>query len=305
MTLSLAVVGLGIMGSRLAIRLLAAGHRVAGFDVDEDRMGEFEKVGGIRAGSPAEAARGCPIVILSLLNSEISREVCLGPGGVVECDDRPLVVLDTTTGRPADAIEIARTLGESGIDHADMTLSGNAAVAERGELVVMFGGSEAAFRTARPVIDAIARSSHHVGASGSGARAKLIVNHVLAVNRAALAEGLVAAELAGIDLASMLEVLADGAAYSRAMDLWGERMVEGNHDRPNARLRQSLKDAHLIVEHASELAAPTDFVRLVAATLEEGVLNGLGDLDNSSVIEVLRRRASIGRVAPVSGSVAG
>lgn len=292
----IAVIGLGIMGSRLARRLLDAGMTVRGYDIDPDRMAAFVDAGGAAGSSPADAAEGCELVVLSLLTSDISREVCLGPAGIRSTVARPLLVLDATTGRPADSMEIAGELRNAGVDYADMTVSGNAAVAERGELVVMLGGTDEAYARAEPVMRAIGRSSHHVGPVGAGARMKLIVNHVLAVNRAALAEGLVAAELAGLDLGTTLEVLADGVAYSRAMDLWGPRMVAGDHERPNARLRQSHKDSRLIAEHAHEVGAPAEFIELVESYLGEGVAGGLGDKDNSSVIEVIRRRAGIGRI---------
>ncbi|MDH4309813.1 MAG: NAD(P)-dependent oxidoreductase [Acidimicrobiia bacterium] len=292
----IAIIGLGIMGSRFARRLLDAGHSLRGFDVDAERNAEFEAMGGVATNSPADAVQGCEIAVLSLLTSEISREVCLGSGGIVESAQRPLLVLDATTGRPEDSVETATGLANVGIEYADMTVSGNAAVAEVGQLVVMLGGSEDAYSKARPVMEVIGRSHHHVGPVGAGARTKLIVNHVLAVNRAGLAEGLVAAELAGLDLARMLEVLRDGVAYSRAMDLWGDRMVAADHGRPNARLRQSHKDSRLIVEHAEAVGAPADHIRLVESTLDEGETNGLADLDNSSAIEVIRRRAGIGRI---------
>jgi 3-hydroxyisobutyrate dehydrogenase-like beta-hydroxyacid dehydrogenase len=144
-------------------------------------------------------------------------------------------------------------------------------------------------------MEAIGRAHHHVGAVGAGARMKLVVNHVLAVNRAALAEGLVAAELSGLDLVQTLAVLRDGVAYSKAMDLWGDRMVTADHELPNARLRQSHKDSTLILEHAVGAGAPADHIRLVEAALAEGVRGGLGEKDNSSAIEVVRRRAGIGR----------
>ncbi|MDH4119914.1 MAG: NAD(P)-dependent oxidoreductase [Acidimicrobiia bacterium] len=292
----IAIIGLGIMGSRFARRLLDAGHSLRGFDVDAERNAEFEAMGGVATNSPADAVQGCEIAVLSLLTSEISREVCLGSGGIIESAQRPLLVLDATTGRPEDSVETATGLANVGIEYADMTVSGNAAVAEVGHLVVMLGGSEDAYSKARPVMEVIGRSHHHVGPVGAGARTKLIVNHVLAVNRAGLAEGLVAAELAGLDLARMLEVLRDGVAYSRAMDLWGDRMVAADHGRPNARLRQSHKDSRLIVEHAEAVGAPADHIRLVESTLDEGETNGLADLDNSSAIEVIRRRAGIGRI---------
>jgi 3-hydroxyisobutyrate dehydrogenase-like beta-hydroxyacid dehydrogenase len=293
---TVALIGIGIMGSRLGDRLMKAGFTVRGFDVDPERMAEFAAAGGVATGSPAEAVEGCELVVLSLLTSDISRHVCLGPDGIVASSTRPLLVLDATTGRPDDAVAIAGDLASAGVEYADMTVSGNAAVASRGELVVMLGGSAEAYAKAGPVMEAIGRSSHHVGSVGAGARMKLIVNHVLGVNRAALAEGLVAAELAGLDLAKTLEVLADGVAYSRAMDLWGRRMVEGDHEQPNARLRQSHKDSKLIVEHAYQVGAPAAFIEQVESHLGEGVSEGLADKDNSSVVEVIRRRAGVGRI---------
>ncbi|HEY5685127.1 MAG TPA: NAD(P)-dependent oxidoreductase [Acidimicrobiia bacterium] len=302
---TVALIGVGIMGSRLGERLMKAGFTVRGFDVDPERMAEFAAAGGVATGSPAEAVEGCELVVLSLLTSDISRQVCLGPDGIVASSTRPLLVLDATTGRPDDAVAIAGDLASAGVDYADMTVSGNAAVASRGELVVMLGGSAEAYAKAGPIMQAIGRSSHHVGSVGAGARMKLIVNHVLAVNRAALAEGLVAAELAGLDLAKTLEVLADGVAYSRAMDLWGRRMVEGDHEQPNARLRQSHKDSKLIVEHAHQVGAPAAFIEQVESHLGEGVSGGLADKDNSSVVEVIRRRAGVGRIPRADGETEG
>ena len=293
----IAVIGLGIMGSQLAARIMGAGHVVRGFDIDPARMASFAALGGQAAVSPADAAAGCEVVVLSLLTSDISRDVCLGPNGISTTGTRPLLVLDSTTGDPEAAIEMASELASFGIEFADMTISGNAAVAERGELVVMLGGSEAAYERAGDVMAAIGRSSHHVGPVGSGARTKLIVNHVLAVNRTALAEGLVAAEMSGLDPAATLEVLRDSAARSGAMELWGDRMVAADHERPNARLRQSHKDARLMVEHAQAVGAPTPALDIARAILAEGEATGLANKDNSSVIEVLRRRAGIGRIA--------
>lgn len=125
---------------------------------------------------------------------------------------------------------------------------------------------------------------------------KLLVNHALTIHRMALAETLVVAELAGLDLHATLAVLEDSLAYSKAMDLWGERMIAGDHEPPFARLRQSLKDARLIVEHAHELGAAAPLVEVVAAALSEGESTGLADMDNGAIIEVVRRRSGIGRI---------
>jgi 3-hydroxyisobutyrate dehydrogenase len=293
---TVAVIGLGLMGSRMARQLAGQGFDLRGYDIDRERMSEFEDGGGVGAGSSADAVQGCWAALLSLPNSDISKEVCLGPSGLSESGADGLLVFDTTTGRPADAIEISGALADAGITYSDTTVSGNGEIAERGELVVMFGGEAEIYQQGRAIFEAIGRSSHHVGPVGSASTMKLLVNHALTIHRMALAETLVVAELAGLDLDATLEVFKDSLAYSKAMDAWGDRMIAGDHEKPFARLRQSSKDARLIVEHGREVGASVALAETVAAALAEGESSGLADLDNSSIVEVVRRRAGIGRV---------
>jgi len=292
----LAVIGLGLMGSRMARRLTLDGFELRGFDPDSDRMVDFAATGGVPAHSPADAVAGCDAALLSLPNSDISKEVCLGSDGLATSGMEGLAVYDTTTGRPQDAVDIAAGLEPLGMTYCDTTLSGNGEIAERGELVVMVGGPRGAYERGIPIYEAIGRSHHHLGSVGTGSRMKLLVNQTLNVHRMALAETLVVAEMARLDLDATIAVLADSLAYSKAMDVWGDRMLSGDHAHPFSRLRQSSKDARLIVEHGRELGAPVDLVEVVSNALAEGENTGLGDLDNSSIIEVIRRRAGIGRV---------
>lgn len=292
----LAVIGLGLIGTRLARRFIDRGYDVRGFDIDRTRCQEFESVGGIAASSAAEATRGCAAALLSLPDSDSSRLVCLGEGGLADLESPPGFVYDTTTGRPEDAAYIAAALEARGLAYSDATLSGNSEMAERGELLVMVGGTGASYSAGVPLFEVIGRAHHHVGGPGSGARMKLLVNHVLTIHRLALAEGLLVAELAGMDLTSALGVLRDSLAYSRAMDAWGDRMAAGHHQDPASRLRQGHKDARLILDHAAALHAPVELIEIVRAVLAEGEEAGLGDFDNSAVMEVLRRRAGRGRL---------
>jgi 3-hydroxyisobutyrate dehydrogenase-like beta-hydroxyacid dehydrogenase len=280
----------------MSANLLSAGLDLRGYDVDRARRDDFADAGGTVANSPAEAVQGCWAAVLSLPTSDIAREVCLGNAGISEAGVGGLRIYDTTTGPPEDAVEFAAALAEHGVSYSDSTVSGNGEVAGRGELVVMMGGSEESYQLGLPIFEAIGRSHHHIGPVGSGARMKLIVNHVLSIHRLALAEGLVVAELGGMDLDKTLAVLMDGLAYSKAMDLWGNRMIAGDHEIPFARLKQSHKDSRLIVQHGLDLGAPMDLVCVVLAALAEGEDEGLADYDNSAVMEVVRRRGGIGRV---------
>jgi 3-hydroxyisobutyrate dehydrogenase-like beta-hydroxyacid dehydrogenase len=291
-------IGLGLMGSALSARLLAAGHRIVGFDLDPDRLSDLAGRGGTPVASVAEVTAPCRLLVLSLPDSDIVRRVCLGKDGIAATAAPGTVVIDTTTSRPGDVEEVAGRLAARSIGFVDATLSGNATQARHGDLVAMAGGSAEDVARAGEILAVVARSVHHMGPVGSGARTKLLVNLVLGVHRLVLAEGLVMGEKAGVDPALLLEVLRDGAAASRAMDIWGPRMVTGDHLPPASRIRQSHKDFRLIVELGMETGAPAWLASITRQLLAVGEADGLGELDNSGVIEILRRMAGIGRHPP-------
>ena len=291
------LIGLGLMGSALASRLISAGHTVLGFDVVEDRRREHTGRGGILAASPAEVAGSCGLVILSLPNSDIVRSACLGPSGIAEGAKAGLLIVDTTTGRPGDTIELAGALAQRGIRFVDATLSGNSKMALEGKAVAMVGGPPDDVAEAWPILEVISRSAHHLGPTGAGAVTKLIVNLVLGINRAALGEGLVVGEKAGLDLEALMTVLRDGSSYSRAMDIYGDSMLTGTHYPPAARVRQTHKDFKLILELCQGVGAPAWLSSVVQQLLQVGEFTGLADADNGSIIETMRRQAGIGRVA--------
>ena len=288
-----AILGLGLMGSTLAAHLLADGRAVAGYDPDSDRRDDVAQLGGAVFESIADAVSNAALVVLSLPNSAITLEVCVE---IAASGAEGLLVIDTTTGDPNDSALAAANLETAGHRYTDATISGNAAQFEARDVIFMVGGSPADVAQATEFLAPFGRAVYAVGEVGAGAKAKLVVNHVLSINRAALAEGLAVADKAGIDLEQMLEVLRDSAAYSKAMDIWGQRMVEGDHYPPASRIRQGHKDSRLINEHADALGASHTLVGAVRDLFTEAEESGLSDADNSAVMELLRRRAGIGRL---------
>ena len=285
-------IGLGLLGTALTSTLLDRGIPVLGYDPDPDRRREHEDRGGTSAGSIAEVAAGADRILLSLPTSAIVAEVCLGPDGIATAAAAGTVLMDTTTAAPADSIATGEALAERGIDFLDTSVSGSSKMAAARDIVIMVGGDATALERVRPVLEAVARSVHHVGGRGAGARTKLIVNLALSAHRLVLAEALVVGERAGLDLPTLLEVLKDGAAYSKAMDGWGDRMVAGDHEQPMSRIRQGAKDSRLILAEGRAVGAPTLVASVVAQVLLIAETEGLGDADNSAVIEVLRRLAA-------------
>lgn len=282
------VVGLGLMGANLAEKLLHAGYEVQGYDIDATRMDLLGGLGGTPVGSLAETAEGARFVVLSLLYSEIVREVCLGPGGIGEADSEGLIVIDTTTARPEDSIETAEELAKKGIRFLDVSLSGS-----RNDIVALAGGKKSDLETVRPIIETFARSCHHMGPVGAGARTKLIVNLISGLNRLVMAEGLVLGMKTGMDMHNLLEVLKDTSAYSKAMANRGERMVRADYAKPSSRIRQHHKDVRLILEQGRKYGTPMLLSSIHQQVLQAGEMGGLRDADNAATIEVFRRWAGI------------
>ncbi len=280
---TIGLVGVGLLGAAIAERLIGAGFEVLGYDVDPARLEALRAMGGVVAPCLAHVTT-VKRVVLSLPTSAIVRDVIEEIGA----DFAPgTLVVDTTTGDPEETAELGARLAGEGVLYVDATVAGSSRQARAGDAVVMAGGSAEAFAAARGVIDAFARTSFHVGPCGAGARMKLVVNLVLGLNRAVLAEGLEFARSLGVDPPAALEVLKCGPAASRVMETKGERMLTGNFE-PEARLAQHLKDVRLILEAGRRKGASLPLSELHAALLERLVEEGCGALDNSAIVRAFR-----------------
>ncbi len=288
----LGIIGLGLVGTALATVLVQRGFAVVGHDIDPVRTDALVRLGGRSAASPAEIAAACPRVLLSLPTSDHVEQVVAGPAGLLAAHTPPDIVIDTTTGHPQRTADLAARLAARGIRLLDATIAGSSRQIAAREGVFMVGGDPAAHRACADVFRALSDGAvHHLGPSGSGARAKLVVNLVLGLNRLALAEGLVFAERLGLDVAAALDLLVHTPAYSRAMDTKGRRMATGDFA-PEARLAQHRKDVGLILEMAGAAGQDLPLSGLHAALLDAAIAAGEGDLDNSAVIREIRRRRS-------------
>lgn len=284
----LGLIGLGLVGSALCERFVHAGWSLCGFDIDGSVLTRAEERGLVACSCPAEVAVRARRVVLSLPNSDVVDQVVAGADGMLGALQPDDVLIDTTTADPLATVDLARRLGAAGVRFIDATILGSSQQVREGQALVMAGGDAADIAACKTLFDAFARSSFHMGPNGKGAEAKLVVNLVLGLNRLVLAEGLLLGQRAGIDLGALLEVLKDGAAYSRVMDHKGQKMMDGEFA-PQARLAQHAKDVQLIRALADRCGAPLPLSQVHAEILARGVDEGLGDWDNAAVIEILRR----------------
>jgi 3-hydroxyisobutyrate dehydrogenase-like beta-hydroxyacid dehydrogenase len=193
------------------------------------------------------------------------------------------IILDATTGDPEEMAALGRRLARRRVRYLDTTILGSSADVAAGRAVVMAGGMRADFLSNSDLLGCFAAKQFHLGSYGSGARMKLVVNLVLGLNRAALAEGLAFAQATGVSPARALEVLRSGLAYSRVMDAKGPKMLRRDF-KPVARLAQHLKDVRLIIEAARKTGLAVPLTAQHQKLLARVAARGCGNLDNSAVI---------------------
>lgn len=279
------LIGVGLMGEVYAQRLIAAGFGVVGFDIDTARMKRLAQIGG-RAASAAEIARQCDPIVIAVFSTDqvedvINRELLPAATGKIvictsTCDPDRIAALG---GRVAHAVRFL-----------EAPVSGTSAQVRQGDGVGLIGGDVETAQIAASVLGALFPKRFHIGTVGDGGRAKLAINLILGLNRLALAEGLVFASRLGLDAAAFLQVARASAAASQVMDTKGLKMVAGDFA-PEGRVRQTLKDAQLMMDQARRLGQELPLLKVHAAVLAACVRHGDGEKDNSIVIKEIRRRA--------------
>ena len=282
------IIGLGLVGSAIAERLIKAGFELVGYDIAPKQRRAFEKFGGIIATSVTDVFNHCDRVILSLPTSDIVAKVLHQVSDILHYGH---IILDTSTGDPVAAVKLSSILTPLGATYLDATISGNSEQVRRGEVVLMVGGSNHAFQQCAEVIHAFSARAIHTGLVGSGAQMKLVTNLVLGLNRAALAEGLAFARALHLDGKQALAIMRESMAYSRIMDTKGEKMLRGNF-KPQARLSQHLKDVRLMIAAAKKSGAKLPLSETHRNILIRAEAAGLGQLDNSALIRVISQPTS-------------
>jgi len=282
MTSTIAFLGTGAMGVRMATNLAAAGFRLRVYNRDRSKIKPLLDKGAQACESPAAAVRGAEFAVSMVADDLATRAVMLGPDGAVAGAAAGTVIVDSSTNTPAMAREVAQAAAARGIAYLDAPVSGSLAQAQGKELVFMAGGERAAFDRAQPLFTAMGRMATHMGASGTGATVKLINNMLSGTMTAAIAEAAVIAEAAGLDLAAALEVLSEGAAASRLLKTRLPKMFKRDFA-PQFQLELMEKDLRYFQLLAQELDRPTPVAGLVRGVFHAARRSGLGKLDSGAL----------------------
>lgn len=288
------VIGAGLMGTAVVQRLVAAGFEVLAYDLDAQKREAIGRAGAKPQVTASIVIAGCEVNVLCVFNTGQVEDVIEGPGGglaaISQGGTGARIFVVTSTCDPDRLAALAKRVAPAGAHVVEFPISGTSRQVAQGDGVGLAGGDRETIDRAAPVLDTICPRRYYLGEAGNGSRAKLAVNLVLGLNRAALAEGLVFAERIGLDRRAFLDVARGSAAYSQVMDVKGDLMALRDYDKPQSRVDQSLKDFTLMLAQARATGQDLPFATVYARMLEDCIAHGEGEWDNAAIAEAIARR---------------
>lgn len=294
MTQTVAVIGLGIMGSAISANLVKAGFTVLGYDVSEAARSAAQAAGVRLVSAPREAAQAADVLLLSLPSVAALDAVVAGEGGLLDAARGGLLVAELSTLPIEDKLRSHDALAAAGCTMLDCPLSGTGAQAVTGDLTVYMSGDAAAAERLRPVFAGFSRGQDHVGAFGNGMKMKAVANLLVAIHNCAAAEAFVFGMKMGLDPDLILRVAGNGAGGSRMFEVRGPMMARDDYP-ATMKVAVWQKDMHIIGEMAKEAACPTPLLNTSAVLYDAAMAQGRSQQDTGSVCAVLGEMARLER----------
>jgi len=283
-------IGLGLMGSGMSMNILKAGYPLTVWNRTRSKMKPLLDAGAEGADSPREVAERSDVVISIVTDSPDVEEVVLGANSVIHGAEPGTIVIDMSTISPAVTRRIAEELGKKDVHMLDAPVSGGAIGARNGTLSIMVGGDGDDFQECLPIFRAMGKTITHVGGHGMGQTVKLCNQILVGLNMLAVAEALMFASKAGVDLEKAHAAVSGGAAGSWQLTNNGARLLKGDLE-PGFKVKDYLKDLRLIAETAGEIKMPLVGTAVVYQLFRSLDAEGLREKGTQAVIRAVEKLA--------------
>lgn len=277
-------IGLGIMGYHMSGNLAKAGYEVLAYDIIPAAVERAAANGCKPCKSIREAVEGCDEVITMLPNSPHVKSVVLGEDGILQYAPKGMLIIDMSSIAPAASIEMEAECAKRGVRMIDAPVSGGEPKAADGTLAIMVGGKEEDFQQAKPYFDVMGDSAVLVGPIGSGNTCKLTNQIIVAVNIAALGEGLMLAQRAGADPEKVFNAIKGGLAGSTVMNAKAPLMLEGKF-KPGFKIDLHIKDLGNALDTGYFTGTPLPLTAEVMQMLQVLKADGCGQEDHSALLK--------------------
>jgi 3-hydroxyisobutyrate dehydrogenase len=282
-----AFLGLGTMGAAMAANVARAGFPVTGWNRTPGRGAELAEHGVSLAATPAEAVRDADIAVVCVSDTPDVEAVLFGRDGLVDGAPDGMLVIDCSTIAPSGSWDFAARLRDRGLSMVDAPVSGGSEGAQKATLTIFVGGDADDVERARPVLEAMGKTITHVGPIGAGQAVKAVNQVILAGTYLGVAEGIVLAIRAGLDVEQVVEALGGGAAQSWVLANRSGRMLANDYPL-GFKVALHRKDLGIALDLAAQLGAALP-VSALAAQLESGLIaQGHGEDDMSALARAIR-----------------
>lgn len=294
-------IGLGLMGRPMAQNLRRKGFAVVVHNRSRAAVEALVAEGASAAGTPADLARQCDVIVTMLPDAPDVAQVLDGPDGVLSAVRPGTVIIDSSTIAPDAAVTFAARAAAHGAHYLDAPVSGGEIGAIDGTLTFMVGGEADALRRVQPVLESMGRADRivHVGGSGAGQVCKVCNQLVIGGTMAVVAEAVALTRKAGVDGGKVRQALLGGFAASRVLEVHGERMLTGNY-RPGFRARLYRKDLRIAGETLAAHGVSAPVTALVQQLVQAQLAAGRGEDDYSAIATVIFDLAGLGTTPPPS-----
>jgi 3-hydroxyisobutyrate dehydrogenase-like beta-hydroxyacid dehydrogenase len=277
------IIGIGMMGSHMAIRLLNTGHKISVYNRDIAKAMPFAKTSASVLKTPRDIALNCDFILICVTNFDAVKEVCFGKNGIVEADRKELIIADSSTISPEQSKYCAEGLGQKDIDFIGMPVMGGPVAAEKGELVNIVAGPKKAFLKVKPIIDKLAKSVFYIGEdAGSANIVKLALNLNIALIAGALSEGITLVKAAGIDPETFIKIINSTYFKTGLSENKGPRMIKDDFQ-PSFHLKNMLKDLELSISTSQSVGVSLPLTSLTQQMYRAANNMGYSDLDYSAI----------------------
>jgi 3-hydroxyisobutyrate dehydrogenase len=282
-----AFLGLGTMGAAMTANLARSGFAVVAWNRTPGRATDLGDLGVTMAATPADAVRDADIAVICVSDTPDVEAVLFGADGVVDGAREGTLIIDCSTIAPSGSWDFAARLRERGLAMVDAPVSGGSEGAQKATLTIFVGGSAEDVDRARPVLAAMGRTITHVGPIGAGQAVKAVNQVILAGTYLGVAEGIVLAIRAGLDVEQVVEALGGGAAQSWVLANRSGRMLENDYPL-GFKVALHRKDLGIALDLANQLGAVLP-VSALAAQFESGLIaSGHAEDDMSALARAIR-----------------
>ena len=285
-------IGLGTMGAAMAANLARAGFAVTAWNRTPHRAPELDAIGVERAATLADVARSANVIVVCVSDTPDVAEVLLGPDGVAEGVRPGTLVIDCSTISPAATRGFAAELAVHDVALVDAPVSGGSEGAQKATLTIFVGGESDDVERARPILSALGKTITHVGPIGSGQAVKAVNQVILAGTYLGVAEGIVLALKAGLDVGQVVGALGGGAAQSWVLGNRSGRMIANSYPL-GFKVALHRKDLGIALELARELGAELPVAGLAAGLETELIGAGHAEDDMSALARSIRARSGL------------